>query len=122
MIKLQVGTRASEARDRAVNGAIEDMSASLKDFADTAALISNLDVVLSVDTSVAHLAGALGCRTWVMLAHVPDWRWLLGRTDSPWYPTVRLFRQPRVGDWASVIADVGASLDELQGERHRDSC
>ncbi|HKA46355.1 MAG TPA: tetratricopeptide repeat protein [Burkholderiales bacterium] len=75
----------------------------LKDFADTAALVELMDVVVSVDTSVAHLAGAMGKRVWLLLPFAPDWRWLLQRDDSPWYPTATLLRQPTIGDWASVI-------------------
>ena len=78
----------------------------LGDFSDTAALISQLDLVISVDTSVAHLAGALGKPVWVLLTHAPDWRWLLDRDDSPWYPTARLFRQARPGEWDPVLARV----------------
>src|SRR6202000_1454463 len=72
---------------------ITDLSAGLEDFGDTASAISRLDLVITVDTSVAHLAGALGKPVWILLSYTPDWRWLLDRTDSPWYPTVRLFRQ-----------------------------
>lgn len=80
---------------------------SISSFADTAGLIHHLDVVLSVDTAVAHLSGALGRPTWVMLnAYALDWRWLLNRDDSPWYPSARLFRQPRMGDWASVTEKI----------------
>jgi Flp pilus assembly protein TadD len=82
----------------------------LGDFADTAAIVSELDLVISVDTSVAHLAGALGKPLWVLLPFSPDFRWLLGRTDSPWYPTATLFRQPAAGDWPSVVAAVAAKL------------
>jgi hypothetical protein len=82
----------------------------LKDFSDTAAVISNLDLVISVDTSVAHLAGALAKPVWVLLPFVPDWRWLLDRDDSPWYPTVRLFRQYAAGDWSGVIDHIGVEL------------
>jgi len=85
-------------------------AAELADFADTAALVSQLDLVLAVDTSVAHLAGALGRPVWVLLPFAPDWRWLLDREDSPWYPTARLFRQPRLGDWDSVIEQVRREL------------
>lgn len=83
----------------------------LRDFSDTAALLSELDLVISVDTSVAHLAGALGKTTWVMLSTRPDWRWMTARKDSPWYPTLRLFRQQRPGDWDGVIAEI---IEELQ--------
>jgi Flp pilus assembly protein TadD len=86
---------------------------ALKDFSDTAALISKLDVVISVDTAVAHLAGALGKPVWVLLPWIPDFRWLLERQDSPWYPTARLYRQPEAGDWASVVAQVGRDLHAL---------
>jgi len=86
---------------------------TLADFADTAALIANMDLVVTVDTSVAHLAGALGKPTWVLLPYNPDWRWLLGRTDSPWYPNMRLFRQKHIGAWAEVLDEVGAALSTL---------
>jgi Tetratricopeptide repeat/Glycosyltransferase family 9 (heptosyltransferase) len=89
--------------------AIVDLTAQLADFADTAALIRCLDLVITVDTSVAHLAGALGCPTWILLPYMPDYRWLLDRDDSPWYPTARLFRQTKTGDYASV-------LDRVRGE------
>jgi tetratricopeptide (TPR) repeat protein len=82
----------------------------LKDFSDTAALVSNLDLVISVDTSVAHLAGALAKPVWILLPLLPDWRWLLNRDHSPWYPTARLFRQHAAGDWSSVVSDVGVEL------------
>jgi ADP-heptose:LPS heptosyltransferase len=84
----------------------------LKDFADTAALMDSLDLIITVDTAAAHLAGALGKPAWVLLKHVPDWRWLLERTDSPWYPTLRLFRQPNLGDWRTPIAQL---VEALQG-------
>jgi Flp pilus assembly protein TadD len=82
---------------------VTDWSTHLKDFADSAALIANLDLIISVDTAVAHLAAAMGKKVWLLLPFPPDWRWLLDRTDSPWYPTVRLFRQDTPGDWDSVI-------------------
>jgi Flp pilus assembly protein TadD len=87
-----------------------DWTSELRDFADTAALIANLDLIISVDTAVAHLAGAMGKPTWVLLPLAPDWRWMMDRDDSPWYPTMRLFRQRRMGDWADVIASMAAQL------------
>ncbi|MFO1322740.1 MAG: tetratricopeptide repeat protein [Burkholderiales bacterium] len=80
------------------------------DFDGLAALVAELDVVISVDTSIAHLAGALGKPVWVMLAHVPDWRWLLARTSSPWYPTARLYRQAVPGDWSVPVREIGDAL------------
>lgn len=89
---------------------IRDVSANLGDFADTAGLIANLDLVITVDTSVAHLAGAMGAPTWLLLPFAPDYRWLLGREDSPWYPTMRLWRQPAPGDWETPLRAIGAAL------------
>jgi ADP-heptose:LPS heptosyltransferase len=89
---------------------IRDWRAEIGDWADTAAIVSQLDLVISVDTGVVHLAGALGAPTWVLLCYAPDWRWLLDRADSPWYPAARLFRQPRPKDWASVLAGAAAAL------------
>ena len=77
---------------------------------DTAALIAELDLVISVDTSIAHLAGALGRRCWLLLPFAPDWRWMLGRDDTPWYPTMRLFRQSRAHEWTPVVDRVAAEL------------
>jgi hypothetical protein len=85
------------------------------DFADTAALVANLDLVISVDTAVAHLAGALGKLVWVLDRFDPCWRWLAGRRDSPWYPTLRLYRQPTPGDWAPVLAEVLRDLRAVAG-------
>ncbi|HSZ55099.1 MAG TPA: tetratricopeptide repeat protein [Tepidisphaeraceae bacterium] len=87
-----------------------DFTTELHDFADTAAFIANLDLVIGVDTAVVHLAGALGRKVWTLLPYSPDWRWLLNRDDSPWYPTMRLFRQPGPGDWATVVGNVVESL------------
>lgn len=83
----------------------------LANFAETATLLSQLDLVVTVDTAVAHLAGALGLPTWTMLCHTPDWRWLLDRRDSPWYPSMKLFRQPEWGDWPAVIQQVHEALN-----------
>jgi ADP-heptose:LPS heptosyltransferase len=94
---------------------IADHSAELADFADTAALILMMDLVITIDTSVAHLAGALGVPVWIMLPFSADWRWLLNRADSPWYPTARLFRQRRRGDWDGVVADIASAMNEWSG-------
>ena len=85
---------------------------ALTDFADTAALIEQMDLVISIDTGVAHLAGAMGKPLWIMTPFNPDWRWMLERDDNPWYPTARVFRQPAIGDWASVINTVRKALRE----------
>jgi hypothetical protein len=82
-------------------------------FADTAGAIECLDLVISVDTAVAHLAGAMGKPVWVLLPYAADWKWLMERRDSPWYPTMRLFRQPRPGDWAAVVGMVAAELQQF---------
>ncbi|MBS0358683.1 MAG: glycosyltransferase family protein [Proteobacteria bacterium] len=92
---------------------IEDLSAKLNDFADTAFIIEQLDLVISVDTAVAHLAGAMGKPTWLMLPYDPDWRWMLNRDDSPWYPSMRLFRSPKPYAWNEVICDVKSALIQL---------
>ncbi len=93
---------------------VADFSEDIDDFADTAALIDNLDLVITIDTSIAHLAGALGKKVWVLLKDVPDWRWLLDRTDSPWYPTMRLFRQATPGQWQTPIRQIVEELGALQ--------
>jgi tetratricopeptide (TPR) repeat protein len=86
----------------------------LRDFSDTAAIVASMDLVISVCTSVGHLAGAMNKPTWVLLSHAADWRWLLHRNDSPWYPSARLFRQPKLGDWNSVIRQVAGELARLK--------
>ena len=94
-----------------------DLGPELEDYADTVAVIANLDLVISVCTSSAHLAGTMGRPIWVMLSHLPDWRWFLDRDDSPWYPTARLFRQGKPGDWDGVVARMAGELEALARER-----
>jgi hypothetical protein len=110
-ISLQQGEAGRQSADAPMEMA--DWSSEMRDFADTAAVIANLDLVITVDTAVAHLAGAMGRPVWVLLPFVPDWRWMLERRDSPWYPTMRLFRQARFGDWDGVIGQVKAALQNL---------
>jgi len=109
-ISLQKEVRTSDKAELADLSALERFGEEMTDFADTAALIENLDLVISVDTAVAHLAGALGKPVWILLPYVADWRWFQDREDSPWYPTARLFRQTTPGDWDSVVERVGAEL------------
>lgn len=92
------------------DGHITFVGDNLKDFSDTAALIEQMDLVITIDTSVAHLAGAMGKPVWILLRHNSDWRWLLDRSDSPWYPTARLFRQREIGNWETVISQVRHAL------------
>jgi tetratricopeptide (TPR) repeat protein len=107
---LQVGAAAAQCAHPPAGMRLVDLTASIADFSDTAALVSQLDLVITIDTSVAHLAGAMGVAVWVLVAHAPDWRYHLGREDQPWYPTMRLFRQERDGDWSGAIERAAAAL------------
>lgn len=93
---------------------IIDLTANIHDFEDTAALVSCLDLIITVDSAVAHLAGALGAPTWLLLAFAPDWRWLLDRKDSPWYPSINIFRQPQPEAWIEVLENVATQLQKMQ--------
>ena len=110
---LQLDIPAAEREWLDANPLLIDHSAEMKDFADTAAIIEELDLTITIDTAVAHLAGALARPMWVMLPLCPDFRWLINRPDTPWYPTARLFRPQREGDWAGVVADVVKALAAL---------
>jgi len=114
-VSLQKGHRSEEAKAPPAGMSLWDWTDELWDFADTAALIEALDLVISVDTSVVHLAGALGKPVWVLNRYDACWRWLHGRTDSPWYPSVRLFRQEKFGDWDGVIEAVVVALRAVVG-------
>ena len=109
---LQKGKAASMISDVP---RVKDLSGQLTDFAETAGAIENLDLVITVDTAVAHLAGAMGKSVWVLLGFVPAWRWMLERADSPWYPTMRLFRQPALDDWNTPIGQIVEALRDMIG-------
>jgi tetratricopeptide (TPR) repeat protein len=113
---LQKDEAASQAKHPPAGMKIIDFTDRLKDWADTAALIQTLDLIVTVDTAIAHLAGALGRPVWMLVPFDPDWRWLLARCDSPWYPTMRLFRQPERRKWAAVSAALAAAVSEVQGK------
>ncbi len=118
-VSLQAGPRAADIKAQAVRQ-LDDLSPKLGDFAATAGAVAALDLVVAVDTSVAHLAGALGKPVWVLLPWVTDWRWLIGREDNPWYPTMRLFRQRQNEPWSEVVARVADELAAVaQGDTAR---
>lgn len=112
---LQKGEAEQQLNDLAGAEKVVLLGREISDFADTAAIIQNLDLVISVETAVPHLAGALGKPVWTMLSFLPAWRWMLDRADSPWYPTMRLFRQSEPGVWHDVVAQIAASLGEIHG-------
>jgi hypothetical protein len=111
LISLQKGPAAGQVAELAGRLEVADLGDRLGDFADTAAVMRNLDLVITADSSPAHLAGALGVPVWVALPFAPDWRWMLGREDSPWYPSMRLFRQAAPGDWDGVFARMAEALE-----------
>ena len=113
VVSLQVGARTEGSAD--LPGIVFDCAGKVSDFADTAAVIAQLDLVIGVDTAVIHLAGAMGKPAWLLIPFMPDYRWLLGRPDSPWYSSIRLFRQKKAGDWEGVIAEVAAALMHWKG-------
>jgi hypothetical protein len=108
---LQVGRGSEQAAKPPRGMELNDFTSRLADFADTAGLVSQLDLVICVDTAIAHLVGAMGKPVWVMIPHRPDFRWLLDREDTPWYPTMRLFRQQTPGNWNEVVERIGKALD-----------
>jgi hypothetical protein len=114
-VSIQKGPRAGEAKTPPPGMNLIDLDETNVDFEDTAAILEIADLLISVDTSPAHLAGALGKPAWLMLPYVPDWRWMLERTDSPWYPQHKLFRQLTPGAWNGVIQDIAAKLRLLRG-------
>jgi len=113
-LSLQKGPASAQALVPPAGMSLLSLSDDIHDFEDTAAILTLLDVMVSVDSSPVHLAGALDCPAWVMLPFVPDWRWLLERSDSPWYPSLRLFRQPRPQQWRPVLENVAAALHQMK--------
>lgn len=113
---LQVGGIAGQIREFELESVLTDIGGRLSNFADTAAAVEALDLVISTDTAAVHLAGAMGKSVWCLLPFVPDWRWMVGREDTPWYPTMRLFRQKKIGDWEGVISEVDDSLKRLASD------
>jgi hypothetical protein len=107
---LQKGERHKDLADLPSNVSVQNLEPQLGDFGDLAMIIDQLDLVITVDTSVAHMAGALGKKVWTLLSCVPDWRWMLEGEATPWYPTMRLFRQTQLGDWTGVIERVAEAL------------
>jgi hypothetical protein len=112
---LQVGNSAQELGRAGFEGAITNLGSRFRDFGDTAQAIVQLDLVIAVDTAVAHLAGALGKCVWTLLPFEAEWRWMVEREDSPWYPTMRLFRQTARGDWKGLIGQVARELSKFEG-------
>jgi hypothetical protein len=110
LVSLQKGPPTEQAGSYFGRAPLINIGAEVKDYDDTMALLECLDLVVTVDTSVGHLAAAMGKPVWILLAHAPDWRWLLDREDTPWYPTVRLFRQTVAGQWGDVFDRVAAAL------------
>jgi len=119
LISLQKEVRDSDRDILRAHPEIRHFGGQLEDFSDTASLVSLMDLVVSVDTSVVHLAGAMGKPVWLLLPHPPDWRWLLDREDSPWYPTARLFRQSRFGEWDAVIHRLAEELPRFLASSER---
>ncbi|SLM49228.1 protein of unknown function [Nitrospira japonica] len=116
---LQVGPAVQDLRRYGMTGLFHNLSPQLQDFADTASALSQLDLVVTVDTAVAHLAGSMGKPVWILLPYAADWRWFEGRTDSPWYRSARLFRQPWPGNWAGPIMAIRGALAEEVTARQR---
>ncbi|HAO21436.1 MAG TPA: hypothetical protein DCQ37_13785, partial [Desulfobacteraceae bacterium] len=119
---LQVGDRSEEADQPPEGMRFENPAKHIADFSDTAGIIENLDLIIAVDTAVAHLSGAMGKPLWILLPLSPDWRWMLNREDSPWYPTARLFRQSQPDNWAEVILRVAGELNQLIQNRAAELC
>ena len=119
LVSFQVGRRAADLRESGWQALVGELPDEAIPFDATADALAEVDLVVTVDTSLAHLAGAAGRPVWTLLAHAPDWRWMLARDDTPWYPTMRLFRQPAPNDWAGVFREVRGALAALVAQRGR---
>jgi hypothetical protein len=117
LLSLQKGPGVEQLQETAGRFPIREVGSRLNDFMDTSAVLASLDLLITCDTAIAHVAGALGAAVWVAIPFVPDWRWLLDRGDSPWYPTMQLFRQDRRGDWQSVFRKIKAALGQQLARR-----
>ncbi|MEQ8227211.1 MAG: tetratricopeptide repeat protein [Rhodospirillales bacterium] len=114
---LQIGPAMAQIEGTVFSGPMKMLFRRAYPFSEVAAAVSALDLIIGVDTSLIHLAGAMERPVWTMITHVPDWRWMLGRDDSPWYPSMRLFRQPNAGDWPAVAQDLALALAEFASEK-----
>ena len=119
LISIQKGPAAAQAGNYFGRAPLVNIGAEINDYDDTMAILDNLDLLVTVDTSVGHLAGAMGRPVWIMIARAPDWRWLLDRTDSPWYPSVRLFRQPEHRKWDKITAAVAPRCESERADASR---
>ncbi len=115
LIALQKGPAAAQAGEYFGAAPLVNIGAEITDYEDTMAILQSLDLLVTVDTSVCHVAGAMGCKTFVLLARAPDWRWLLQRTDTPWYPSLTLVRQTTTGEWGDAMQRAAGLVAALPG-------
>jgi ADP-heptose:LPS heptosyltransferase len=116
VFSLQGGAHQKDIQQFGAGGLVHDVGRGIFDFAEAATALSQLDLLISIDAPIAHLGAAMGLKTWVLLPSTADWRWQLGGSRAPWYPSTRLFRQPKSGDWESVFALVRRELDEVKSQ------
>jgi ADP-heptose:LPS heptosyltransferase len=114
IFSLQGGAHQKDIQQFGAGGLVHDVGRGIFDFAEAATALSQLDLLISIDAPIAHLAAAMGKKVWVLLPSVADWRWQLGGAAAPWYPSARLFRQSKAADWDTVFATVRAELDHLK--------
>jgi ADP-heptose:LPS heptosyltransferase len=114
VFSLQGGVHQKDIQQFGAGGLVHDVGRGIFDFAEAATALSQLDLLISIDAPIAHLAAATGMKTWVLLPSTADWRWQLGGTEAPWYPSARLFQQSAPGDWAPVFASLRTELEALK--------